>query len=262
MRKMMIAAGVGAFALCSMASADAMLLYQDSDDNTPPPPDAAEDAGPWYLTADMGVNFAMKAEAKDSLPHSTFKFKPGLGMNIGVGYNFTKMFGLELSSGLQWNKVKELDAENLPASSSINQDSGDLYQIPFVANFVVNFNVTEKFDIALVAGIGMQWTNFKSQNTLTDTTLPGKYYQGSYDHNSIAFRYNVGLRMNYAITHNVRLGANFLFTGSTEVNIGNATVVNSGIPAGSGWVMNAGGTDDKLKDLMNFSIGFGVEWSF
>lgn len=256
----MIAAGVGAFALCSVASADALLLYQDSDDNTAPPPDAA-DASPWYLTADIGVNFAMKAEVKDSDPNANFKFKPGMGMNIGVGYNFTKMFGLEISSGLQWNKVKELNADNLPATWSLNQDSGDLYQIPFMANFVVNFNVTDKFDIALVGGIGMQWTKFKSQNTLTDTTVPGAYLQGSYDHNSIAFRYNFGLRMNYAITHNVRLGANFLFTGSTAVNIGTATVVDTGIPAGSG-VLNTDGTDDKLKDLLNFGIGFGVEWSF
>jgi opacity protein-like surface antigen len=253
MKKMMIAAGVGALALCSMASADALLLYQDSDDNTPPPPDAAEAASPWYLTADVGVNFAMEAEFKDGgNAGSKFKFKPGLGMNIGVGYNFTKMFGLEISSGLQWNKVKELDVSNPLPGLTVSQDSGDLYQIPLMANFVVNFNVTDKFDIGLVAGVGMQWTKFKSTNTLT--TGGGGIVltdQIAFDHNSVAFRYNFGLRMNYAITHNVRLGANFLFTGSTSVDIGSPT--------------DAAGVafqDETLKDLLNFGIGFGVEWSF
>jgi len=259
MKKTMIAAGVGAFALCSVASADALLLYQDSDDNTAPPPDAA-DASPWYLTADIGVNFAMKADIKENgYAAGNFKFEPGMGMNIGVVYNFTKMFGLELSSGLQWNKVKDLNIDNPVAGLTVAQDSGDLYQIPFMANFVVNFNVSDKFDIGLVAGVGMQWTKFKSTNTLTNGGAGGPglvlFDTVTWDHNSIAFRYNFGLRMNYAITHNVRLGANFLFTGSTEVNIGSPTDTIL-TPTGINF------EEDKLKDLLNFGIGFGVEWSF
>ena len=257
MKKMMIAAGVGAFALCSLASADALLLYQDSDDKTPPPPDAAADASPWYLTADVGVNFAMKGEFKDGgNVGSDFKFNPGLGMNIGVGYNFTKMFGLEISSGLQWNKVKELNIANPIPGLVVSQDSGDLYQVPLVANFVVNFNVTDKFDIALLGGAGMQWTKFTSTNFLNPTTGVGlRPDTVTWDHHSFAFRYNFGLRMNYAITHNVRLGANFLFTGSTSVDIGSPTDTNF-TPTGRAF------QDDTLKDLLNFSIGFGVVWSF
>lgn len=259
MHTSIMAAGVVVLSVCSMASADALLLYQDSGDKTPPPPEATEAESKWYFTGDVGANFVLDSEVKEFYGVK-FKFKPGAGMNFGFGYNFTKMFALEMSSGFTWNKIDQLNGLG-PVPTAIgtatlqSDGDGDLYQVPFMVNFVVTIPI-DKFSIGLFGGVGVQWTRFSSSN---DVLLNGASttFQLKFDTNSASFRYNVGVRLAYDITHNVKIGVNGMFAGSTEVNIGTAGAVT--VP---GFGTLSGGDDQHLKSLFNFQVAFGVNVAF
>ena len=214
MKKMMIAAGAGVLALCSMAHADALsLLYQDADEKTPPPPEEAEAAGSWYFAAAIGATYALNAELKDDLEGSKFKFKTGLGVNFGFGYAFNKTFAVEVRSGVLWNNIRNIDDNNgyAPiAGATLNAGGGDMYQVPLMANLVVSFPISEKFSIGLVGGIGMQWTHF-SAHDINVVSAGANVGTVEFDKSSTAFRYNVGLQFNHQITHNIKMGGGVLF---------------------------------------------------
>ena len=259
MKKMMIAAGAGVFALCSMASADALLLLnQDADEKTTSPQEEAEAACPWYMAGTLGTSIALDSDIKDS-NGASFKFKAGVGFNIGVGYAFNKYFAVEIRSGYLWNSLDSVPSYDFgpPGSfkSTVNGGDGNLYQVPLTADLVVSIPISDNFTIGLLGGIGMQWTKFKVSNIgLTRANVDVGTL--GFNSDSVAFRYNFGLRFAHQIAHNVRVGGGFLFSGTTEVKLGKGT-----------YAFNAGGStegdvDVNLRRILNISIGAGVSISF
>ena len=250
MTKSMIAAAA-ALTLSSMASADALaLITQDVDEKTPPPPTEIEAANPWYAAAAFGGNFLMDAKIKDA-DGIKFKFKNGLGLNIGVGYQLCETLAVEVRSGLLWNEIKGFNETN--PNGNITGGDGNVYQIPLMASVIYSIPINEKLSIGLKAGVGIQWTDFNASNI--EVSSPGVQSSfGSYDHTSTAFRWEVGFQLANQIAHNVRIGGGVIFSGTSSVSLGTATVTGG---AGGG---NFG--DDKLEALYNVSLGFGVTITF
>jgi opacity protein-like surface antigen len=250
-KMMMIAAGAATLMLSSMASADTLaLLYQDADDTTPPPPTEIEAANPWYAAAAFGGNFLMDAKIKDA-DGIKFKFKNGIGLNIGVGYQLCETLAVEVRSGVLWNEIKGFNETQM--NENITGGEGDVYQIPLMASLIYSIPISEKLSIGLKAGVGIQWTDFNASNI--EFSSPGVQSSfGSYDHTSTAFRWEVGFQLANQIAHNVRIGGGVLFSGTSSVSLGTATV--TGAAAGG----NFG--DDKLEALYNVSLGFGITITF
>lgn len=256
MKKMMtIAAGAAALMLSSMASADTLaLLYQDADDTTPPPPTEVEAPNRWYAAAAIGGNFALDAKIKDSyLPK--FMFKNGVGLNIGVGYALCETLAVEVRSGVLWNEIKGFNETGMVGTTPFTTTGGDgdVYQIPLMANLIYSVPINEKLSVVLKAGVGIQWTDFNVNNIVLSS--PGVQNSVvSYDHTSTAFRWEVGFQLAKKIAHNVRIGGGVIFSGTSSVDLGTATVTGAGFPGFTG--------DQKLEALYNVSLGFGVSITF
>lgn len=250
MKKSMIAAAA-ALTLSSMVSADALaLITQDADEKTPPPPTETAAANPWYAAAAFGGNFLMDAKIKDT-DGIKFKFKNGLGLNIGVGYQLCETLAVEVRSGLLWNEIKGFNETGM--NENITGGDGDVYQIPLMASLIYSIPISEKLSIGLKAGVGIQWTDFNASNI--EVSSPGVQSSfGSYDHTSTAFRWEVGFQLANQIAHNVRIGGGVLFSGTSSVSLGTATVTGGGAGGDFG--------DDKLEALYNVSLGFGITITF
>ena len=250
MKKSMIAAAA-ALTLSSMVSADALaLITQDADEKTPPPPTETAAANPWYAAAAFGGNFLMDAKIKDT-DGIKFKFKNGLGLNIGVGYQLCETLAVEVRSGLLWNEIKGFNETGM--NENITGGDGDVYQIPLMASLIYSIPISEKLSIGLKAGVGIQWTDFNASNI--EVSSPGVQSSfGSYDHTSTAFRWEVGFQLANQIAHNVRIGGGVLFSGTSSVSLGTATVTGGGAGGDFG--------DDQLEALYNVSLGFGITITF
>lgn len=250
MKKSMIAAAA-ALTLSSMVSADALaLITQDADEKTPPPPTETAAANPWYAAAAFGGNFLMDAKIKDA-DGIEFKFKNGIGLNIGVGYQLCETLAVEVRSGVLWNEIKGFNETSM--IENITGGDGDVYQIPLMASLIYSIPISEKLSIGLKAGVGIQWTDFNASNI--EVSSPGVQSSfGSYDHTSTAFRWEVGFQLASQIAHNVRIGGGVLFSGTSSVSLGTATVTGGGAGGDFG--------DDKLEALYNVSLGFGVTITF
>ena len=254
MKPLMIAAAA-ALTLSSMVSADALaLITQDADEKTPPLPTETAAANPWYAAAAVGGNFLLDAKIKDE-DGIKFKFKNGLGLNIGVGYQLCETLAVEVRSGLLWNEIKGFNETSMIGNTSVatTGGDGDVYQIPLMASLIYSIPISEKLSIGLKAGVGIQWTDFNASNIeVSSPGVPSSF--GSYDHTSTAFRWEVGFQLANQIAHNVRIGGGVLFSGTSSVSLGTATVTGGAAGADFG--------DDKLEALYNVSLGFGVKITF
>ena len=114
-------AGTCVLAGTSIASADVLaLLARQADSDVGPAATDAVQPCPWYATAAVGGTFALDADAKEN--DAQFRFKGGIGLNVGVGYAFAKDWAIELHSGLLWNEIDDV-------GGSVRSVCGATYQL-------------------------------------------------------------------------------------------------------------------------------------
>ena len=148
-----------------------------------------------------------------------------------------------------WNEIKGFNETGM--NENITGGDGDVYQIPLMASLIYSIPISEKLSIGLKAGVGIQWTDFHASNI--EVSSPGVQSSfGSYDHTSTAFRWEVGFQLANQIAHNVRIGGGVLFSGTSSVSLGTATVTGGDLASG----------DYKLEALYNVSLGFGITITF
>ena len=254
---LLLTVGAAAFGCSSLVAADSVvstdvmaLLYQDSDNAPPPPPPTdAEAPNRWYASAALGASFLLDTEISNT-SGPKFKFKTGMGLNLGVGYILTEQWAVEVRSGVLWN---EIDAyQGTSQGVSYNGGDGTVYQIPLMASAIYSIPFSDKFSVGLKAGIGLQWTDFSVDRIRI--TAPGLNALGSLDNTSTSFRWEVGFQLANQIAHNIRIGGGVMFSGTTSVDIGSPTVDIGG--------NNIVGLGDKLDPLYNITLGFGVNITF
>ena len=252
---MTIALTTGALATGSLASADALAMLNQADEKAASTPDSVAAAtetqasSPWYAAAAIGGNMALDSKLKDG-DGAKFKFKTGIGLNVGVGYTVAENLAVEVRSGILWNQIDKADGGD-STGGTLSGGKGAMYQVPVMASLIYSIPINDKFSIGLKGGVGVQFTNFRADDVTF--AFPGQQNETlKWDHNSTAFRWEVGFQLAREVADNIRIGGGVMFSGTSKVNIG------SGEIAGIGSI----GEDQKLKGLYNVSLGFGVNISF
>lgn len=256
MKTLHVIAGMCVLTSSSLASADVLaLLAQQADEEASAPPTAVDAPSPWYVAAAVGGTFALDADAKES--NAQFRFKSGVGANVGVGYAFAKDWAIELRSGLLWNEIDSVGGSvvsRFGANYELGGGTGHVYQVPVMASIVYAIEFSDTFSLGLKAGAGIQWTDVDVDNiAVFGPAAPATTF--GYDNRSTAFRWEVGIRGAHQIAPNVRIGGGVMFSGTSEVNLGSPNYSSGGaafLPAG----------DTKLESLYNISLGFGINITF
>lgn len=239
--------------------ADTLALIQDaaSNDNAPAVPEPAKSSN-WFMTAAVGGNLLLDAEFKSD-SDAKIKFKTGVGSVLGVGYRFSKNWSVDFQTGLNWNSIDEISATGFEGTDPVTATggSGNVYQVPIMANATWSIPLNDKTSIALSAGIGAQWTNFNINDVQFSSATLGKLATVEFSNNSMAFRYQAGIQLANQVAPNIHVGFGVRISGTTEVNIGPGTAYP--VTGGSSPYTDS---DQKLNRLFNISFGLGVRIDF
>ena len=197
---------------------------------------------------------ALDADAKEN--DAQFRFKGGIGLNVGVGYAFAKDWAIEFHSGLLWNEIDDVGGSVRSVGGATYQlggGTGHVYQVPWMASVVYSLHFTDTFAIGIKAGAGIQWTDVNVEDiAVFGPGAPATTF--GYDNRSTAFRWEVGFRIANQIAPNVRVGGGVMFSGTSEVDLG--------APGYAGGPAFLPGGSTNLESLYNVSLGFGVNITF
>ena len=247
-----------------------------------------------YFTTDVGLNFMPDVKLDDvslsgflrnqagvttfnSGVLSDLKYRTDLGVrwDIGIGYEFTENFRVQIESGYLHNKVSNLSGTavvNAPffnlsgtASGNVTRELGVSYdgsisQVPIMAAAIYEFNLgsgdrTDKSAMAgwrfrpyAGGGIGTVYINSKSTITAsgTETDLGGTDW---------VFGFQALAGIEYELSNNLYLSLSYRFLGLTSANFGRPSVNGVRVP-------DIGNLDVKSKAVYNHSLQFGLRLEF
>lgn len=220
---------------------DALTLLQEDFSFEPELVDATDDAtesSRWYSRVEIGVNLMENLDPGSDL--GEFHMHPGVDAALSFGYHVTDFIAVEAQAGGSWNRFKEWTQGTKPPLDA----SGDLIQIPLVANVVLRVPLTsqslepifgEGAELLLYAGGGGEYANGTLSAEDEDVfTIDGW-----------TFRYHIGAALNAQLADNVKLGlyGRVARTGSLDATQ----------PVGS---------DLSFSSLMNYAVGVNLSFSF
>ncbi len=241
MHRLLVSTTFGCLTLAGPVAGDALTLLHDKDAQDGGPGMEAVDESPWYAFGAVGGNFVLDGKVRDT--DVKYVFGPGVAVSAGVGYRLQDGLSLEFRSGVMYNSVKRLEgtANTSLGSVSISDGGGHLYQVPFMASLAYTVPLNDKTHIGFKGGLGVQWTEIKTDSYVA--TLGGASTSvSSSRETSMPFRWEVGFQLGREISDHVRIGGGLMFGGATKVKTGQT------FSSGS----------NELKDLLTFSLGFGV----
>lgn len=197
-----------------------------------------EDGG-WYLSATAGANMVSDIKLKDTVPNFgnsvaglsnvTIETDWGTSVDLAVGYELLNWMNVELQTGFTWNSISGMTGDWLDGAVVPLDDaggSGDLYQIPVVANLVFDVPLGTSAEPGTGTLPGPFWNTYLSFN------IGAGLQVNSYDFNSLAFstsgtevtfRYQAGVTLSTQVAYNISLGAYCRFSGSTGLDLGSGT---------------------------------------
>lgn len=154
----------------------------------------------WY---DAGATYVQDAKLTsffdETVSDAQVKFDPGFRLGLGLGYRFTKYLSGELESGFQYNTMKSIEG-------ALRSDAR-IYQVPLMANLVMQFPNKTRLVPFFGAGVGSYYTYLDADDVhigstrITDTSDRFTFaYQGM-----AGFRYDfseqfgIGLSYRYSV---------------------------------------------------------------
>ncbi len=197
-----------------------------------------EDGG-WYLTGSAGANKLSTIRVKDVAPdfqnfrsgldNVSFATHWGTAVDFTVGYELQNWVSVEVQTGLGWNALSGMSGDYIDGvvvPLDIVGGSGDLYQIPLVANLAFDLPIGNSSEpgtgtlpgplwnsyLSLFVGAGLQYNLFDYDSLL-----------GTFDGNAFTFRYQFGAALNTQVAYNITLGAYFRYSGSSGMDLGTFT---------------------------------------
>jgi opacity protein-like surface antigen len=200
---------------------------------------ATRPSKPWvedlYFLADVGVAIPQDANIRNIDPTASsfglsgtrLKLDAGVRFDLGLGYEFTDWFAVEVASGLVWNGVSGVDGtivDTTGAGTPIQGGSGNVYGVPIMFNgqfrFPLDKNSDRPFQLVIGGGIGAIWTD-ASVSGVAAPLVPGVF--ASVDGSAWAFAYQADVGLEWTLADNLHLGIRYAFLGTTELNLGPAS---------------------------------------
>ena len=200
-------------------------------------------ADSFYFLGDAGVAFTQSINITNhtasattgSLTGAKLNLNIGARFDLGVGYQLTDSFALELASGLIWNSVSSVEG-NLGGTINgfvryplpLQGGQGNIYNVPFMLNgkFRVPLNKDKTYPISLTcgAGVGGIWSD-TSVNNITSVKateiVPGAAL--SVNGNAFAFAYQANLGLEWQLANHLYFGFGYAFLGTTALDYGPAS---------------------------------------
>lgn len=188
-----------------------------------------------YLLADVGVVIPQDASIADisstagssGLSGTSIALDPGVRFDVGLGFEVTNWFALEIASGLIWTGVNKVDGTILDTSGGIigtdlplSGGSGNIYNIPVMFNGQFRLPIGKNVKLLLGGGAGGIWSDANVGSIVTPLA-PG--LEATVDGSAWAFAYQGNAGVEWDITSNVTLGVRYAFLGTTELNYGAAS---------------------------------------
>jgi opacity protein-like surface antigen len=122
----------------------------------------------WYMSTDGGLNMMPGIRGESGKSGSEIRLDPGMRWGLEGGYGFSLSpkltLGAELESGILWNS---LNSRRHGVPSTENAINGDLYQVPMLANAILNYHIG-KWTPYLGAGGGLEYLDANSHGAKDD----------------------------------------------------------------------------------------------
>jgi len=171
------------------------------------------------ITTDFGFGTAINPK---------LQFDTGIRVDIGYQWAMSEHFALQFETGFIWNGVNDLRLDTAYFGTPSTSVSGNLWQIPVLANLIYNIPLNPGLNLYFGAGVGLtvSWLDLENSNS-----------------DAVAFAYQGVAGLNYAITPNIELGIAYKFLGTTSQtfsDIGSRYGYgyysgNSSVDVGSAW---------------------------
>jgi hypothetical protein len=193
-----------------------------------------EDGG-WYMNFMAGANkvsdirlkttFADRANDRSGINGVEITSNWGTSIDLTAGYELLNWLSVEVQTGLAWNSFRGVTGTytDVVTLDLAGDASGDMYQIPVVANVVFDLPLGNSSEQGVGTLPGPLWNSHL-------TFFGGAGFQvNSYDFNSesfiangtnVTFRYQLGAALTTQIAYNISFGAFFRFSGSTGMDMG------------------------------------------
>lgn len=157
-----------------------------------------------YFNADVGSAFQQNTVIHESFGQTAnTTYNPGIRADIALGYNLNNSWAVELSTGVIWNTM---DQVNGVALSSFNQ-TFDTYIIPNLVNVIYKIPTKGSWKPYLGAGVG---------SVVSIASIhAGNYTGGTLDlsDSDFTFAYQAGAGLDYSLTKNISIGVSYKFLG-------------------------------------------------
>jgi opacity protein-like surface antigen len=186
----------------------------------------------WY---ELGVGFVESASlvnfGTEPIANNQVEFNPGFRFGIGFGGELTDWLAAELQSGFHYNSIDTI--------SGATSSSGNLYQVPIMANVIFKLPNKSRFVPRAGAGVGTYWEVLDASNlTLGSTTLSGT-------ENTWTFGYQAFAGVAYFFREDMSLGLNYHY----------------GVADGPSWSTGSGG-NVKFDRVANHSVAIALSYDF
>ena len=200
-------------------------------------------ADSFYFLGDAGVAFTQTMNIANhtasattgSLTGAKLNLNIGARFDLGVGYQFTDSFAVELASGLIWNSVSSVEGNVLGSTGGfvriplpLQGGQGNIYNVPFMLNgkFRVPLNKDKTHPIALTCGVGVGgiWSD-ASVNNITSAAATAIVPSAALSVNgsAFAFAYQANLGLEWQLANHLYFGFGYAFLGTTALDYGPAS---------------------------------------
>jgi opacity protein-like surface antigen len=172
----------------------------------------------FYIGGGAGANFMEDTKLKqfvDPISGVNVHFDPGVSFDVHGGYRFCEFFALEGQTGM--------DANSIHSITGATFSDANIYQVPFIANAVINLPTHSPLSLFMGAGAG----GVASVIDINDITIPsiGTVFGTDTD---VTFAYQVFGGIEYALNDRLSVGGKYSYRSVQSPRWGRAVIIETG----------------------------------
>ena len=194
------------------------------------------------IPQDMDITNVARSGNRTGLSGASLSLDTGIRFDLGLAYDITDWFNVQLASGLIWNEVSKMQGtvvDGVPAvvggNAQLSGGSGDLYQVPIMVNGELRLPLGKDMKLTLGGGIGAVWGDL-SVTGVNLSTAPA--VRASVDGSDWAFAYQGSAGVEWMLSSNLSLGVRYSFLGTTQLDFGTFNYSNPAIRSNGDFTSN------------------------